>query len=582
MANFFPPITEEVKRKIGPALVLAIAAAIGIATALPHIMGHLSLGSDYEPFYYAFTSEPQFDEATFYAPPASYFKENANVPHETEIYEYRDRVNVKYVLPTAIAGWLAAALDDTRAGWTLVRFLFAALSFLLAYRLAREFTGNRTVAIVAAITLCTIGFGIRTFLNFVPERMAQPILFSRMNAPLVVLPFLLLGIIGLMRIHAGSFKKGAMVAGIAGGLLFYSFYYYQIAFFGALILLGIIYAFLKQKKELLAVGTAFLITNVIAIPWYLQYFRTLASSPDYLARWTASPHVPALLDIASFVFIVVAIYLLVRAKGGKKNGSFSELPMAALLLSAAGVEFVIAPFSALVLQAGQFSQHIINGFGLFTLAVLGGEYLTRKNVHWFMPLFGVALFVMLFVKQTTVWYHTRDVSVVRPEERTAETLVERLTDADDVLAIANPYLNSVFPARLWRFRFYAFINLSNVGNGENLERYVFTERLFGVPWGEVERQLSADPPTIASRIKTISVPSLLTFMVALPLDRREEFERFYRTADAAFIRDKRITHAVALGDAEERGLLSGSDALGLNALLVAREGGVALYRIEAR
>ncbi|MFH0806316.1 MAG: hypothetical protein V1885_01150 [Candidatus Brennerbacteria bacterium] len=582
MANFLIRFSGETRRWIAPALVLVIALAVGIATALPQIIGNLSLGPNYEPFYYAFSSELQFDEATFYAPPASYFKETKKIPYETEIYEYKDRVNIKYFLPTAIAGWSAAVINNTRASWTFIRIVFAILSFLLAYRLAREFTGNRVVALVAAVTLCTIGFGLRTFLNFVPDRVSQPILFSRMNAPLVVLPFLLLGLIGLMRINARSFRSGVALAGIAGGLLFYTFYYYQIAFFGALILLGMIYAFLKRRGEFLAIAGSFVITNILAIPWYLQYFQTLTSSPDYLTRWTATPHAPSLLDVAAFVFLAAAICLFVREKKSEERGAFLELPMAALLLSAAGVEFVIAPFSALVLQAGQFSQHIINGFGLFTVAILGGGYLARKNVRWFMPLLGITLLVFLFVRQTTAWYHTRDVSIARPEERAAETLVEQFVTTDDVLAIANPYLNSVFPARLWRFRFYAFINLSNVGNWENLERYVFTARLFGVPWDEVERQLSADPTTIASRIKTISMPSLLTFMIELPPDQREELERFYRTTDATFIRDKRITHALAFGDAEEHGLLSGSDALGLNALLVAREGKTVLYRIKAR
>ena len=125
-------------RKLAVIIILAMTVAVG--ASLPDIINYLTLKQNYEPFYFPFTSEPQFDEVTFYAPAASYFKENLKIPHETEIYEYKNIVNVKFFLPSAIEGGLAALTGNTRLSLIIIRLVFAALVFLLVslLHLARD------------------------------------------------------------------------------------------------------------------------------------------------------------------------------------------------------------------------------------------------------------------------------------------------------------------------------------------------------------------------------------------------------------------------------------------------------------
>ncbi|KKS25244.1 MAG: hypothetical protein UU85_C0004G0003 [Candidatus Wolfebacteria bacterium GW2011_GWA2_42_10] len=567
-------------RKLAVIIILAMTVAVG--ASLPDIINYLTLKQNYEPFYFPFTSEPQFDEVTFYAPAASYFKENLTIPHETEIYEYKNIVNVKFFLPSAIEGGLAALTGNTRLSWIIIRLVFAALVFLLAYALARKLTGDRTIALFAVLILCTLGFGPRTFLSLIPERISQPIFFSRMNSPLVVLPFLLAGLIGLTKINTDRFRSGIAITGIASGLLFYTYYFHQIAFILTLIMLTICYFFLKEWRKMAAVIAASIIANILAVPWYLQYLKALKLSPGYITRWSAASYRPSFPVVIAAIAIIAAIFILKRKQKKIGTEKISYLPMEILIISAAGIQLIVSPLSPLIIQASHFYQQIVNSFGLFVIAILGGNYLVgKRRLRYLLPALGIILIVTLFIKQFAVWRQIAVFSASRDNEKIAEKLVEKNLSKEDVLAIANPYLNSVFPARLWRFRFYAFVSLSNVRDDENLERYVFTQRLFDKPWSGVDGQLAADPKTVLSSVKTISIPSLLTSKLSLSPLQRNDLKKFYDSASNDFINDKKITHAVALNAEEENGLIAGGKKLNLKTELIDKKDNVSLYKISA-
>jgi len=179
-----------------------------------------------------------------------------------------------------------------------------------------------------------------------------------------------------------------------------------------------------------------------------------------------------------------------------------------------------------------------------------------------------------------VWQSTKMYFRSIPLEQAAERLVYKYTNQEDVIGIQDPYLNSVFPARLWRFRFYAFFGISNIDWQENLHRYLFIQKIFNQPWEKIDRELLSEPDTILSPLKTVTVPYLLSFKRYIPKEERQKFKKFYDALGKDFLNTKKLDYILCLGSKDERNLLLGIKNLGIDIRLIAKDGDVSLYRLE--
>lgn len=575
--------TQNTEKIISCVLVAAAALSVGAASALPDILGHVELGRNYEPFSSQFTSSISFDETTFYAPAAKYAMDRWSIPYETEIYEYRDVTNVKYALPSVINGFMGYVLGDLRTAWGFIHFLFPVFSFLLAYYIAKRFTNHRLAACAIALVFCIIGFGPRNLINVESSNSAAPIFISRVGAPAVTLPFLLMGLIGLIDIESGRYKRGIILSGIFGGLLFYTFYFYQVAFIVSLIALFAIYLIRRQKEKYKSIFAAGILANIIAVPWYFQYLKARMASPEYFSRWFPSLYQPPLLEIAAVLMLLgifFACYRLLRTKMGSVLWNY--LPLITLISSSLALQYVLAPVAPILLQPSQFLQHITLGFSTLTLGIAFVHLWNGRSRTFNILLAAIAIgtVVMVFFKQSTVWENTKKYVTAVKAEQDAETLIRENTADADVVAFQNSYLNNVFSARLARYRFYGYVGLSNVTGGENLERYLFVEKLFNQPWEKMEQELRGDPDTILPPLKVLTVPSLITYRVTIPQTEIEKIKTFYETADGTFLSGKKLDYAVTLNQEEENDLRAGAERLHVKISRRAENHGVSLYQLR--
>lgn len=571
-------------------LILTIALLVGIGCALPNILGYLEFKEKYEPFSHLFTSAIQYDEITFYGPGASYFKEELSLPFEIDIYEYRNKPVLRYFLPDIIEGALGYLFKDLRLAWGFIHFIFPLISFLLVYFLAKELTNEPLAACFSAVLFCTLGFGPRSFMNLYKEHIAQPVLFSRINSPAVTLPFLLVALIGLVKIQQRHFKIGVILAGIFGGLLFYVYYHYQTTYIFTLILLTLFFMMLKKWDIFLRILLTAIITNIIALPWYLQYLYTLKLSPQFISLFMDMPFNLKSFKIRGcfiFILLLLLVYFLSKLytrKDRLKNFPYSKyLPIYALILAAILLQFIVSPYIFSLIMPAHFLQHIAYGFSLFVISCIMGNKLLLRSPRYKLPIIIsiCTLVTLLFVKQFIVWQTTKRYFKVNPSERVAEELMRKYTTHKDVIAISDPYLNSVFSTRIWRFKFYTGSTLSNRSYQENLQRYLFIQKIFNRPWEYIDRKFSSKEDTDLAPLEVMTIPFILGFGQDFAIkERRQELIKIYRSLSKTFLVSRKIDYLLCLSSEDEKNLLLGAEKLGINIYLAEKDSGAALYKLK--
>ncbi len=260
-------------------------------------------------------------------------------------------------------------------------------------------------------------------------------------------------------------------------------------------------------------------------------------------------------------------------------------PLLALIGAAAFLEFLVGTTYPMILEPAHFTQQIIISLGLLTTISFYGPYLLRTP-SFKKIIAGVVLIVLgtALVKQFFVWENSKTFFIASAKERAAERLITLKTTPEDVIAVNNPYLNSVLPARVWRYRFYGmygFSGLGSVSNDENLKRYVITRKLFGASWKEIEDELRGAERTIEPPLKTATIPFLLTFDTrGLKTEQINAIKIFYDNTPRDFLPQRKLTHIVSLEQGEYQTLTDRADRLGLELAPIAEENGVSLYRID--
>lgn len=572
--------------KIRGLSVFAIALLVGLGCALPNILGKLELKSEYEPFTDSYFSDTLFDETAFYAPAVSFFKEMGSFPGEMEVYEYKDRPNLMYPLPIIIEGGIAYFLKDLKSAWFFIHFFFPMLSFLLVYLLARRLTPYRLVAVLSSLVFCTLGFGARTFFNLLGQARNCPLFFSRISSPAVTLPFLLLTLIGLVNINKRRFKSGILLAGIFGGSLFYTYYFYQLSFALCLVLLVAVYLFNDQRQKVWSLITSGIIANLLAIPWYLKYLQTKKYSNDFIQHWSFSQTKPELGLAAFFIFLALFFIfsrnLSFREKFMNRVINSGYLPLGVFIMSAVFLRFGLLPFLIPLIQPAHFLQQLVYGFLFLAVSCLiFNRLIFFRKANKFSAYAGIVLLLlMLFLKQADFWVNTKKYCLADPLQRRAEQLVGKFTGKNDVIGIQDFYLNSAFAARVWRFKFYAgFFLLSSMHKDENLQRYLFIQKVFNRSKEQIMEQISRKKVRVP--LKTVTINHIFGLGRGVNEQGLRRLLTFYESLNNEYLKGKKLDYLLCLGEAQEKDMLAGAEKLKMEVNLVARDQNVSLYKVGA-
>lgn len=565
-------------------MLVSLATLLGVACSLPDLICYVHYGKNYEPFTHNFSSDTQFDETSWYAPSANYFKETHRFPFEAEIYEYRNLVNPKYLLPIIIDGSTALLFGDLRNGRMFSHFLFPFLCFLLVFCVAQNASKNFFVALFSSLLFCVFALGPRRFLNLSEYNLNQPLLIARVTSPAATLPILLLALSSLQKICEGknSYRTAAQAA-LFCGLTFFTYYYYQLAVCVTLFFLWI-FALFTNKKYASVILRVSVGAFIVGLPWVFQLAITLKQNPVFfeIHQAPAGAMVIRIKMLVTF-FLIWALFLGVLLDINKnlikkyESGIWSAFtPLYFLWFSGISLRY-FPPFD--IIQSAHFTTHIIWPFFILLLTCfLFGQFITRRPKYGKVAtlFFLVTLILLMFSKQWRMAEHTRNHFVADATERVAENLIQEKTSKTDVIAMADIYLNSVIAARIWRFKFYAgYYGMSNVPIKENVERYLFVQKLFGRSWGEILEQIKN------SNNFFIATPRLLTLQREFSSEEIERYKKHFDEMDMNFLSNKKMDFILCLDSGQKQRVESQAAKFHLPILMVAEKKGVSLFKMAA-
>lgn len=254
-----PDLRAAPGRRAGYILLAASLALVGAVCGMHHALLFARHGADYTPFSPA--SMLTRDEAAFYAPMVAEKLRGRWTSANPHFAEGKGRPTMPaWVVPVwtlALLG-LATGLRAPEL-FVLADVVFPMLCAYGFYRLLRALGSGRVWAawsggaLILANDFLTRGqFGLRYFDPPPPEaggHPLDPLFFTRTFSPSVVLPFMLLFVLLLIRMVRKRTAPSAVICGLAGGALFYTYPYYwtAAAAIGGLVFLG---AAVRGDREL--------------------------------------------------------------------------------------------------------------------------------------------------------------------------------------------------------------------------------------------------------------------------------------------------------------------------------------------
>jgi len=175
-------------------------------------------------------SSMTFDETHAYAPPAQRFMSVGQLPAEVDNYERRNSSAGVPFVPPAILGGMGRVLGSLDRAFIAADALFPALALGLLYVASRGIVQSPILRLLLAWASLLVPFGPRNFLWLGYDALLAAPDFTRTPQPEISFIFVLIGLLLTARALQPTAKWGtAAVAGLAGALIVYSYYFYFIA-----------------------------------------------------------------------------------------------------------------------------------------------------------------------------------------------------------------------------------------------------------------------------------------------------------------------------------------------------------------
>ncbi len=244
--------------------------------------------------------------------------------HDTQILEAKDSPSYIPWLPNYVLGTMAKVLGSVPRVYILCDFLFPLIIFLLVYALLFKMTENVWISSLGGAALL---FGyhflplfplclkhpkllISTIINY-QDGLRPIVRFSRL--PYNQFSFLVLILATFLTYLALTERKKylLLIAGVATGLNFYSYFYHFTFITAAYCTLFLFFLIQKNKNAALDIFIILVVMTLTSIPYWLsnREFSTLPHFAEIVSRWGL--HVKPIIMVQVFALIQVVGYLAV-------------------------------------------------------------------------------------------------------------------------------------------------------------------------------------------------------------------------------------------------------------------------------
>lgn len=203
----------------------------------------------------------------------------------SNVLEWKDQLILSHAgapFPSLILGIISILVGGVVNTYILSYFLFTALSSALIYALSYLLTKNKTLSLIAPPLLF---FSPTYMLKFFHDQITQPVsYFSRFYPVLVDFPIFAFTLIFVFLLLKENRWKFAVLSGILGGLLFYTYFYYWTFY---VVLIGLLWVWYLIKKEFnlfKKITASGFITIIIGSTFFFNSWRTVQNQAEILQR----------------------------------------------------------------------------------------------------------------------------------------------------------------------------------------------------------------------------------------------------------------------------------------------------------
>lgn len=252
--------------------VLFHVALAALVFSLHHSLAAWKNGGDYTPFGASENvSAITLDEVS-YAAPAEHLAVTGRFAAETDVYEHRAlHANIPFI-PTGILAALTLVSGNIERAFILSDVLFPPLLLLLFYMLSAGLVESPFHRMFIAWSTLAIPFAAQDFAWLAYDSSRNPPIVTRTPQPEISLVFLLVFILLLARSFTLPFRwPRAFAAGVSAGLLIYCYYFYFVAWFGAVGLLCLLGLLWRNRPLARAAAIAGAGALLAALPYFAVF-----------------------------------------------------------------------------------------------------------------------------------------------------------------------------------------------------------------------------------------------------------------------------------------------------------------------
>lgn len=486
-----------------------IAVTIGALFALPHGVRIAEVGyAAYSPFTAHSPSSMTYDETFLYGAEANYMLTRGAASYD-DTWEHRAGVYPYSIVPTVLEAGLAAASGSLKLAHILASFVFPCVSALLLMALFRRAGADYALAGLLALAVLVLAFSpltltldVRAALHHARgARVMDTLQAARDPNPSMTFPqfagSLLLLVIAVER----RGWRWAAAAGVLGGLLFFSYVYYAIAWTVLLCVLSVAALGWPQRVPR-AVWIATLANAVFAAS-FLGWEHVSKVQGIYELRATriglyhshalVGPNLSETAFWGAVTAVCAVVWLLLRRRNARAEAAMSVL-LTAMVGGLAGMDMqVVTGFN--LQQVQHYPHMVLQPVGFMMLGVLTallwpkGPIGSAVAVAGFLVLLGLGVVAQAEAARDTAAMH--DVPVA---ERALFAWLNANSPVGSVVATDDLALSVVLPVMTHNSVLMADGSRSSASDDELMERFLFASKLQGVGAAEVGRRLRGEVP----------------------------------------------------------------------------------------
>lgn len=502
--------------------------------SLHHWVALAKSRGDYSPFAVSFkVSSITLDETHAYAPLAQRFMSLGKLPAEVDNYERRDSSAGFPFAPGAILGGMGRVLGSLERAFIAVDALFPALAFGLLYAASKGLVQSPRFRLLVAWGTLLIPWGIRNFLWRGYDALIAAPDFTRTPQPEISFTFMLLGLLLLARVLQPTAKREtAVVAGLVGALIVYSYYFYSVAWgilLGMLLVLTVVWRNWVVAKR---IAVTLSVTIAASLPYILAAARGKAEGGQtyLLARMGRFNHTPSVVPLLCCVLGLLLVWKFgERFLGDQGHQARIVIFILVLLSGLAGLNFqVLSGYDA---QHPHFWNRLILpvAFFLFGCWLLSAAENLRRHQRLFHgAALGILICIVLNAGARQVYAGARIAELQPASGPESELLmwVRSNLPVGSVIGTVDPDLILMIPAMGPNFTYVPTGLRSLTPSSEIVDRYYELASVLGLSAAEVEA--IATSPAHATSPAAALRPQLLLVLsyVGTPRTFLEGYRRY--------------------------------------------------------